>query len=225
MDIASSRQQILLQLKTRGPRTVKMLAQRLGMTTMGARQHLLELQQQGLVSALTETAGTRGRPRQVWKLTAGGHERFPDGHAAIAVGLLDLMEQHLPATSFHQIVDDLGHRELGRYQQALRSCANLEDRLMELTRLRSVDGYLAELRLLPDGNWLLIENHCPVYAAAARCRSLCEGECRLLEELLQPLATVERTELRLDGSRRCAFRISRAAADSRVQSQDSEGPL
>ena len=57
-----------------------------------------------------------------------------------------------------------------------------------------------------DGAYLLIENHCPICAAAAACQGFCRAELSLFEMLLAP-ARVERLEHILAGARRCAYRV------------------
>jgi predicted ArsR family transcriptional regulator len=65
---------------------------------------------------------------------------------------------------------------------------------------------MAELRLTPSG-WLLIENHCPIFAAASSCSAFCVAELSLFKQLLEGYATVERSDYLLEGARRCAYRI------------------
>ena len=57
-----------------------------------------------------------------------------------------------------------------------------------------------------DGSWTLVENHCPICAAAEVCQGLCAGELELFRRVLG--ARVERTEHLLDGARRCVYRIT-----------------
>lgn len=54
---------------------------------------------------------------------------------------------------------------------------------------------------------LLIENHCPICAAATLCQGLCTTELELFRDVLGPDVQVERTEYLLDGDRRCVYRI------------------
>ena len=77
MKLADSQKTILDQLKRYGPQSVKVLARRLDMTTMGIRQHLQQLQSNDLVTTTTEARQTRGRPLHLWRLTDTGHEYFP----------------------------------------------------------------------------------------------------------------------------------------------------
>lgn len=60
-----------------------------------------------------------------------------------------------------------------------------------------------------DGDFVLVENHCPICAAARFCQGLCAGEMRLFKGVLGKGVRVERTEHILKGARRCAYRIWR----------------
>jgi predicted ArsR family transcriptional regulator len=70
---------------------------------------------------------------------------------------------------------------------------------------------MAEVVEAPDGaGWLLVENHCPICAAAALSPGLCRAELRAFQEALGPGAHVERTEHIVAGARRCAYRVTAA---------------
>ena len=57
----------------------------------------------------------------------------------------------------------------------------LRRRLEALAEIRSEEGYMAEVRPAGRGAYLLIENHCPICAAAGTCVGLCDGELSLFE--------------------------------------------
>jgi predicted ArsR family transcriptional regulator len=57
-----------------------------------------------------------------------------------------------------------------------------------------------------NGALTLVENHCPICAAAQTCQGLCRDELALFQALL-PDAEVERVEHLLEGARRCAYRV------------------
>ena len=67
--------------------------------------------------------------------------------------------------------------------------------------------------LAGGGEYLLIENHCPVCAAAHACRGLCRGELELFREVLGPGVEVERVDHILTGARCCSYRVRRAKED------------
>ncbi len=72
MDLAKSQEQIMSRLKIRGPQSVKILSNQLGMTTMGIRLHLAEMKEKNLVTQTKEEKQIRGRPVHLWRLTETG---------------------------------------------------------------------------------------------------------------------------------------------------------
>ena len=92
------------------------------------------------------------------------------------------------------------------------------ERTRKLAKLRVEEGYMAESRPAPDGSLLLIENHCPVCAAARACQGLCRSELEIFRALL-PGASVERVDHILAGARRCAYRIEAAPGLDRTRSR------
>ena len=202
-------QEILLQrLKTRGPQSVKILSKQLDITTMGVRQHLNELAARGLVTTTAENHQTRGRPAHYWQLTHTGHRQFPDSHAVACVTLITRIRNQFGDEALQDIIRGNQDADLNRYQKALEQTdSDLASQLNKLAELRSEEGFMAEVRLIPNG-WLLIQNHCPIYYAAQSSQHYCHSELRLLTTLLAGRATVERTDYLLDGARRCAYKVS-----------------
>lgn len=208
MQLAKSREQILLLLKTRGPQSVKILSNQLDMTTMGIRQHLADLEQKGLVSQTTEEKQTRGRPIHLWRLTRNGHSHFPDEHSQITLELINLMRENLGENSLNQLVARRTNKTVQHYKKALQAVGDdLKSQVKRLAELRSEEGFMAEVRLIPSG-WLLIENHCPISVAAKNCQQFCRSELDCFRGVFDQIATVERVDHLLTGSRRCAFKVS-----------------
>ena len=208
MDLAKSQEQILQRLKTRGSQSVKILSNQLDMTTMGVRQHLAELENKGFVAHAREEKQTRGRPVHLWHLTQKGHQRFPDEHHQLTLELLEVIQTDLGEDSMNRLINSRNDQIKQRYLQQLRASGDdIRGRIQKLAELRSEEGYMAEVRLLPDG-WLLIENHCPIRAAAEKCQHLCRAELNCFSELFTESATVERVDHLFAGARRCAYKIS-----------------
>ncbi|GIT22670.1 MAG: hypothetical protein CM1200mP40_23520 [Gammaproteobacteria bacterium] len=208
MDLAKSQEKILQRLKTRGEQSVKILSNQLDMTTMGVRQHLAELENKGFVTQTREEKQTRGRPVHLWRLTQTGHQRFPDGYPQLTLELLDVIRSDLGEDSMNQLIDSRNDQIKQHYLQELQAAGeDIQGRIKRLAELRSEEGYMAEVRLLPDG-WLLIENHCPIRAAAEKCQHLCRAELNCFSELFTESATVERVDHLFAGARRCAYKIS-----------------
>ena len=102
-------------------------------------------------------------------------------------------------------------RQTADYQSRLAQYETLEDRLKGLMELRTREGYMAALEKSPEGEFLLIENHCPICVAARKCSGLCALELSVFQEVIGDLATVERTDHILAGARRCAYRVTPSA--------------
>ncbi len=82
----------------------------------------------------------------------------------------------------------------------------LEEKLAMLAELRSDEGYMATVLQEDDCYWLL-ENHCPICAAATKCINFCRSELHLFQSLLKDDAAVTREEHIAEGARRCAYKV------------------
>jgi predicted ArsR family transcriptional regulator len=203
----SAADRLLYQLKSLGPVTTQGLAERLGITTMGARKHLLTLREQGLVECEQRVEGV-GRPAQYWSLTGSGHARFPDRHAEMTVQLIGNVRTLFGEAGLEQLIAVREAEAERIYRERLAGSANLAERLARLAAVRSEEGYMAELiEEKEEGSWLLVENHCPICAAASSCQGFCRSELLLFRLCLGEEAVVERVEHLLSGARRCAYRI------------------
>lgn len=83
----------------------------------------------------------------------------------------------------------------------------LEERVRTLADIRNQEGYMAEYTKDEQG-LILVENHCPICAAATACRGFCKTELDTFRTVLGDDVTVERVDHILQGARRCAYRIS-----------------
>jgi predicted ArsR family transcriptional regulator len=206
MSTDASADRILFLLKTRGARTAQALAETLGMTAQGARQHLGRLQTDGLVEH-EDRREKVGRPTRYWSLTAAGHARFPDSHAALTVDMIEGIRRVFGPGGLDRLIADREARQHAAYDAAAAGAETLEDRIAALTAMREREGYMAEWRRDGDG-WLLVENHCPICAAAEACSGFCRSELALFRMVLGEEVVVERTDHILAGARRCAYRIT-----------------
>jgi len=197
--------QLLFELKTRGPATTFDLAARVGVTRQAAREHLRKLGEAKLVDYV-QIPGGIGRPGHTWSLTEKGHGRFPDTHAQMTVELIESIRAEFGEQGLERMIARREQATAARYEQALQGAQTLEERVDRLVRLRSQEGYMAEFSRCAHETYLIIENHCPICAAATSCRGFCRSELVLFERLLTP-AKVTRSEHLLAGSRRCCYLV------------------
>ena len=77
-----------------------------------------------------------------------------------------------------------------------------------LAAARSAEGYMARVERGEDGSLFLIEDHCPICAAASSCQGLCRSELDIFRTLFGELAEVSREEHLMAGGRRCTYRVT-----------------
>ena len=203
-----ARDRVLLQLKTKGELTAAQLARRLDVTPMAIRQHLAALEEEGLVDH-AEAPRSVGRPAKLWHLTPAAAQRFPDSHADLTVDLLESMQHAFGEKGLDRLLEVRAKRQLEAYRARMPGPdAPLDKRVAALSKLRREEGYMAKWSRArgASGALMLVENHCPICAAAQTCQGLCRDELELFRTLL-PDAKVERIEHLLEGARRCAYRV------------------
>ena len=205
--LRSPTEHILLDLKTRGPQETLAVATRLGVSRQAALQTLERLAADGLVAHATERRGV-GRPKWLWSLTDKAHGRFPDTHAQLTVEMLAGIAKEFGEAGVERLIASRERDAEAAYAEALAPASTLESRLARLTALRVAEGYMAKWSRQDDGSYLLVENHCPICAAATACQGFCRAELTLFRNVLGPDVEVERTDHILAGARRCAYRIT-----------------
>ena len=198
---------ILFQLKTRGPAETQGLAGALGISRQAALQHLERLVVEGLVDHADERRGV-GRPRRVWSLTPAAQRRFPDTHAQLTLEMLDAVRAEFGEAGVERMIVRRETATAKIYTEALAATASLEARVARLAELRTAEGYMADWSPDPGGGFRLVENHCPICAAAAACQGFCRAELEVFRAALGPGVIVTRTDHILAGARRCAYRIT-----------------
>jgi len=192
-------------LKMRGTLTAAEIAKELGITSEGARLQLLKLSEEGLIDAIHESKGV-GRPTQYFSLSAEGNAGFPDTHAELTVKLIDLIKHTLGNDALQKVITAAEESGKARYANELQFSTSLEDRVNQLAQIRSREGYMAEYRKEANG-FLLIENHCPICAAAEACQGFCAAELNTFKFVLGQDVDITRVNHIISGDRRCAYSI------------------
>ena len=198
-------EKIVQLIKLNGAMTVKALANKLSLTTMGVRQHLQVLENEAEL-IFEDKKAPRGRPTRYWSLTSKTHSHFANGHEELTVQLIESVKTIFGDEGLNKLIEHREESSLELYQNLLTNHTNLFNKLNALAKIRSDEGYMATVE--EDGNnyWLL-ENHCPICAAAAKCLSFCRSELTLFQVLLKNEALVSREEHIIEGARRCAYKI------------------
>jgi predicted ArsR family transcriptional regulator len=210
-----TRRAIIKLLKTEGPLGSAQLAERLGLTAMAVRLHLYALQSEGLVTA-EERPVPVGRPAKFWGLTREADRHFPEAYAELSVALIDAMQETFGAEGLNRVLATRCARQRVDYSKRIRPNDSLEKKLKELARVRTEEGYMAEVRREEGGGFLLVESHCPICAAANACQGFCSTELDLFRSVLGSDVNVERVEHIVSGDQRCAYRVTPSGSARRA---------
>lgn len=209
-----TRRAITKLLKTEGPIGSAQLAERLGLTAMAVRQHLYALQREGLVSA-EERPVPIGRPAKFWRLTREADRLFPEAYAELSVALIDSVKDAFGDEGLERVLTSRCARQRMDYGKRIRPEDPIERKLQELAKVRTEEGYMAEIRAEGEGSYLLIENHCPICAAANACQGFCATELDLFRSVLGAGVSVERAEHIISGDQRCVYRVKEEVSTQR----------
>jgi len=198
-------EKIIQTLKSQGEMTAKALAEQLGLTTMGIRQHMLSMETAGTI-AFKDKKAPRGRPTRYWSLTEKSNEKFTDRHSELTVQLIDSVQSVLGSSALEKLIADREDKMFEQYQAKLEQGTTIKEKLELLAEIRSDEGYMATV-VEQEGELWLMENHCPICAAATKCQNFCRSELQLFQKLFDDLAIISREEHIVEGSRRCAYRV------------------
>ncbi|MEP3246850.1 MAG: metalloregulator ArsR/SmtB family transcription factor [Sneathiella sp.] len=201
----STRQALLSELKTNGPQDAESLSQAFNLTAMAVRQHLYALQEQGDVEHVA-VRQTVGRPKKKWGLTEQANVHFANSHAALAVDLIDAMKRTFGEAGLDQLVKARTIDQIKLYREELGPQTSLMGRLTALADIRTREGYMAAVcEGEQAGEFLFIENHCPICEAARSCTNLCASELEVFGAVLGDYVSIQRQDHILQGARRCVY--------------------
>ncbi|HXY93958.1 MAG TPA: helix-turn-helix domain-containing protein [Acidimicrobiia bacterium] len=211
--LPAGRRAVLYAVRRRGEATAEQVAEQLGMTVSGARQHLTALTRDGLIDATelaTETPKC-GRRALSYSATSAADAVFPKAYGELTNELLGYVSDRDPA-----LLDELfAQRREHRIEAATTRLARkhgLGAKVAELTRILDEDGYLASYEKVTAGVYRIVEHNCAIWAVAERYGQACSSEIDFIRAVL-PGADVERVQHMVAGARRCAYEV-RATTDA-----------
>lgn len=211
MPFSEAKKRLVEVLKKAPAITAADLANRLRLTDVTVRLHLINLEKRGLVAQQHTQPEGRGRPAVLWSLSDLAQGLFPDRHAELTVGLIQATRQALGEEGLLRVINVRTVQQIKTYLEIVPGATTpLGDRLRVLADQRTQEGYMAEV--MPRGyeGYLLIEHHCPICDAATNCVGLCDAELDIFRAVLGPEVSVQRTEHLINQDHRCVYQIALA---------------
>lgn len=202
--LGASQRTLLELLKRRGEVTLAEVETGMEVARETVRSHLESLTAQHLI----ERAGVRrkgpGRPQVIYRLSAQGEALFPrrEGEMLAELARYLLQGEHLELLEeFFTARTNVKRERLAPRLEGLEA----GERLNEIARSLSAEGYLAEAELEGGEPIRLRLCHCPLRELVAVTHLPCRAEMKLAEELLgRPL---HRFQFMPDGDASCTYTV------------------
>ncbi len=214
----STRRQILDLLKRRGRATVEEIAATLSITPMGVRRHLGALENANLVRIEIERR-PMGRPTYVYKLTEEADVLFPKAYHHLVLDLLECLAAQEGVERVDELFERRKERWLATYAPRLEG-KTLEERVAEVARIMSENGYMARWQRTEKG-YVLTEHNCAIYHVARVYSQPCRTELAFIRELLG--VDVTRVNHIASGGTCCSYVIHESAPLPLRRSRHPEG--
>lgn len=201
--LPEARQTLLRAIKQEGTASAGMLAEKLGLTREAARQQLLLLQQQGLVSSRSKRSHGAGRPALLFSLTNEGEHLFPKHYDQLSVLLLDTITEEMGSSQTVRLLSAVSDRQVAQWQGRLAGLT-LKQKLEALKGFYFENDPYTQIEEDADGIWL-VEKNCPFLNLAIERPTLCSITVSTLMRLLG--VEVIREKRFQSGDSLCAFHV------------------
>jgi DeoR family suf operon transcriptional repressor len=204
--VSEAQRAVLYAIRRRGEVTVEQLAEVLGMTVSGVRQHLATLTDDGLIASteLPRRPGQKGRLERTHHVTAAADPLFPKAYGELTNQLLGYLPPEALASVFAQRRDD----RIGSARARLAVHRSFAGRVRELATILDEDGYLASFEQVTRDQFLVTEHNCAILAVASKHPHACSSEIEFIRAAL-PEAEIERVTHMVSGGHSCSYEIRR----------------
>lgn len=206
----STRDYILLLLKTNGQMSTKELQHKLGLTKVAVSRQMVHLEKDGYVQ-YSLGRHQPGRPMHYYSLTLLGQEQFPSDYGQLAVELLDHMASEEGEDRLADFFKRQQERFMERYEARMQG-KDLSDRVAELAEIQDANGFMTKWEKHSENTFTMTQHNCPYFKIANRYEVICERELSSYQMLLA--AQVERPDCVAKGARQCVYLIRASASNS-----------
>ncbi len=216
-EFLSSRQKILqfLLVNRNAPDKavlVKDIADELEISINAARQYLVNLEKEGLVTR-SQRKSTTGRPAMVYALHESALEKFPKSYVDFTVKMLTQLKNRFGVELTQDVLEDVGKEIAEEIRPYLKEIlgknpeeATLDERIKAVTEiLREYGKYPS---LIETADSYDIQNfNCLVYGVVKENPLVCKVDETIMRELIGKKC--EKTKCIRDGDECCLYRVKK----------------
>jgi predicted ArsR family transcriptional regulator len=203
----STRMEVLEFLRRKQAASAEVISVKLGITPNAVRQHLTNLEREGLVKS-EPVRSKRGRPSLMFSLTDKADGAFPKRYGQLATMVLNELAEMGGPDLLDEVFERVAHRYAGTIEAQIHGLG-FEEKLSRVVEWIARAGTLAEQEETPDGTRVTIHN-CPFRNTALKYPQVCTITPRLLVKLLDAQVSQDASIHRRDPY--CSFVVRNPAA-------------
>ena len=176
----STRMEVLELLRRKGRSSAESIANDLGVTTNAVRQHLTNLERDGLVVSQPERSG-RGRPALLFALTERADSVFPKRYGQLASMVLQEVQEMGGPEALDEVFARVAARHASSIEKDLDGLG-FDEKLHRVVTWIGRAGTLVEQTEGPEGIQVTIHN-CPFRNTALKFPQVCTITPQLISRL------------------------------------------
>ena len=200
--------EVLELLRRKGRCSAEAVAHDLGLTTNAVRQHLTNLERDGLVVSQPERSG-RGRPSLLFALTERADAVFPKRYGQLATMVLQEVQEMGGPEALDELFARIAARHAGAIEKDLEG-VDFDERLRRVVSWIGRAGTLVEQTETPQGVRVTIHN-CPFRNTALKFPQVCTITPQLITRLTGAAISQSDSIHRRDPF--CSFVVQRPAVN------------
>jgi predicted ArsR family transcriptional regulator len=178
----STRMEVLELLRRKGRSSAETISNDLGVTPNAVRQHLTNLEREGLVVSQPERSG-RGRPSLLFGLTERADAVFPKRYGQLATMVLQEVQEMGGPDALDEVFARVAARHAGALERDLDGL-DFDEKLRRVVAWIGRAGTLVEQAESPEGVKITIHN-CPFRNTALKFPQVCTITPQLISRLTQ----------------------------------------
>jgi len=176
----STRMEVLELLRRKGRSSAESIANDLAVTTNAVRQHLTNLERDGLVGSQPERSG-RGRPSLLFALTERADAVFPKRYGQLATMVLQEVQEMGGPQALDEVFERVAARHAAAIERDIEGLA-FDDKMKRIVAWIGRAGTLAEQTEAPECIKVTIHN-CPFRNTALKFPQVCTITPQLISRL------------------------------------------
>lgn len=175
---------ILGELKTSGGSPVGELAEALGMSYMGIKQHCMKLVKMGYLETWRVPRKEVGRPEIMYRLTAKCDPLFPEAGVGLTLNVLSAVRTLYGESAPEKLLFHHFQDQLKRWQPRVLKGNSLVEKATRLADLRDKEGCFSRCHYDHQQGFRISEYHHPLARIFAIYPSAAAMELRVMEQLI-----------------------------------------